>query len=302
VQAGATHPPDHIATSFRICYNVTSLRNSDKEIVVMPYRHTAHAGLAATERPGADPDAPVFVFLHGLTFDSRMWQPVLQELPAAHRAIALDLPGHGGSPPFEGHGLAVVVEAVHAAVAAAGADAPIVVGHSIGGPVASIYASMHPSAGIVSIEAPIRLEPFAAMLDEMAPQLAGPGFAGFWSRLNAGLMAERVPPQYQELLRQADLPLQDLFLRYQTDLLERPIAEVLRWRDEGMAAVAASGVPYLCLLANEPPEGDIDWLQERVPQAEVVVWPVGHHFPHLARPALFANLLGELVRRGAVAG
>jgi pimeloyl-ACP methyl ester carboxylesterase len=205
------------------------------------------------------------VFLHGLTFDSRMWQPVLEELPAAHRAIALDLPGHGGSPPFEGHGLAVVVEAVHAAVAAAGADAPIVVGHSIGGPVASIYASMHPSAGSSASR-----RPSASSRSPMAPQLAGPGFAGFWSRLNAGLMAERVPPQYQELLRQADLPLRDLFLRYQTDLLERPIAEVLRWRDEGMAAVAASGVPYLCLLANEPPEGDIDWLQERVPQASTV--------------------------------
>jgi len=69
-----------------------------------------------------------------------------------------------------------------------------------------------------------------------------------------------------------------------------------------MAAVATSGVPYLCLLANEPPAADVAWLEERVPQAEVVVWPVDHHFPHLARPALFVNLLGGLVRRGAVAG
>ena len=38
-----------------------------------------------------------FVFLHGLTFDSRMWAPVLDALPSGHRAIAFDLPGHGGS-------------------------------------------------------------------------------------------------------------------------------------------------------------------------------------------------------------
>jgi pimeloyl-ACP methyl ester carboxylesterase len=76
----------------------------------------------------------------------------------------------------------------------------------------------------------------------------------------------------------------------------------VRWRDEAMAAVAAAGAPYLCLLANEPAEADVAWLAERVPQAEVVVWPVEHHFPHLARPALFASLLGELVRRAAVAG
>src|SRR5262245_56061895 len=140
----------------------------------MPYHDTSYAGLAATERPGNDPEAPAVVFLHGLSFDRRMWQPVLAELPAAHRAIALDLPGHGGSPPFTGRGLAAVVDAVHAAVEAAAVDAPIVVGHSIGGPVASIYASVHPTAGVVSIEAPIRLEPFAEMLRGVGAQLTGP--------------------------------------------------------------------------------------------------------------------------------
>jgi pimeloyl-ACP methyl ester carboxylesterase len=268
----------------------------------MPNRDSTYAGLAATERPGTDPAAPAFVFLHGLTFDRRMWQPALAELPPAHRAIALDLPGHGGSPPFAARGLAAAVDAVHAAVDAAGLDAPIVVGHSIGGPVASVYASAHPTAGVVSIEAPIRLEPFAAILRAVAPQLGGPGFGEFWAQIDASMRVGLVPAPYRELLREDAGPMQDLFLRYQADLLERPIEEVLRWRDEGMAAVAASGVAYLVLLAGEPDPADVVWLQELVPQAEVVVWPVGHHFPHLARPALFANLLGELVRRSAMAG
>lgn len=267
----------------------------------MPYRHATYAGLAATERPGTDPEAPAVVFLHGLTFDSRMWEPVLGELPAVHRAIALDLPGHGASPPFAARGLAALADAVHAAVEAAAVDSPIVVGHSIGGPVASIYGSVHPSAGVVSIEAPIRLEPFAAMLRAVAAQLSGPGFAEFWSQLDASMRVDLVPAQYRDLLREDAGPVQELFLRYQADLLERPIEEVVRWRDEAMAAFAAFGVPYLSLLATEPDPADVAWLEELVPQAEVVVWPVGHHFPHLARPALFANLLGELVRRAAVA-
>jgi len=268
----------------------------------MTYRHTTYAGLAATERPGAEPEAPAVVLLHGLTFDRRMWEPILDELPAAHRAIALDLPGHGGSPPFAARGLAAVVDAVHAAVAEAAMDAPIVVGHSIGGPIASIYASVHPTTGIVTIEAPIRLEPFAEMLRAVGPGLAGPGFGGFWSQLDASMAVDRVPVANRDLLRPDSGPVQDLFVRYQADILERPLAEVVAWRDEGMAAVVESGVPYLCLLASEPPAVDVAWLEERVPQAEVVVWPVGHHFPHLARPALFAELLGELVRRSAVAG
>ena len=45
-------------------------------------------------RPHGDEDAGgrSFVFLHGLTFDHRMWEPVLQALPESHRAIAFDLP------------------------------------------------------------------------------------------------------------------------------------------------------------------------------------------------------------------
>jgi pimeloyl-ACP methyl ester carboxylesterase len=266
----------------------------------MRNRHTTYAGLAATERPGTDPGAPAFVLLHGLTFDRRMWEPTLAELPARHRAIALDLPGHGGSRPFAARGLAAVVDDLRSAVDAAAVDAPIVVGHSIGGPIASMYASAHPTAGVASIEAPIRLEPFAEMLRALAPQLTGPGFGAAWSQIDASMRVDRVPAEHRHLLRRPEGSMQDLFLRYQADLLEQPLADIVRWRDEGMAAAAAGGAPYLCLLAKEPPAADVAWLVERVPQAEVVVWPVAHHFPHLARPALFAGLLAELARRGAV--
>ena len=38
------------------------------------------------------------VFLHGLTFDRRSWGPIITRLSAGVRSIAIDLPGHGGSP------------------------------------------------------------------------------------------------------------------------------------------------------------------------------------------------------------
>lgn len=90
---------------------------------------------------------------------------------------------------------------------------------------------------------------------------------------------------------------QDVVLRYQADLLERPLDDVRRWRDEAMAAAAAAGIPYVSLLANAPDPEDVAWLVERMPAAQVVVWPVEHHFPHLARPDLFVQLLAELADR-----
>src|SRR4051812_30120741 len=61
---------------------------------------TRFAGLAADVTGIAD-ERPPLVFLHGLTFDRRMWRPALRELEVldpGRRAVAFDLPGHGQSP------------------------------------------------------------------------------------------------------------------------------------------------------------------------------------------------------------
>ena len=94
-------------------------------------------------RPHGDIDASgrSFVFLHGLTFDHRMWDPVLDALPANHPAVALDLPGHGGSPSLPRHNLEAVADAIHEAVRDAGLVAPIVVGHEY-----AISVAANPSA------------------------------------------------------------------------------------------------------------------------------------------------------------
>jgi hypothetical protein len=39
---------------------------------------------------------------------------------------------------------------------------------------------------------------------------------------------------------------------------------------------------------------DRAWLAGRLPQAEVAVWPAGHHCPHLSRATRFARPLGSL--------
>jgi pimeloyl-ACP methyl ester carboxylesterase len=253
------------------------------------------AGLAG--RAHGDERAPgtPFVFIHGLTFDSRMWDPVLDALPSSHRGIAFDLPGHGGSAALPQHGGAVIADAIHEAVLDAGLDTPIVIGHAIGGPLATVYAARYPAAAVVSVEAPVRLEPFAQLLRSLHPQLAGDGFRQAWAIYQDSWHMELLPAADLALLRAGDLPgdaaLQQLVLSYQSDLLERPLAEVLRERDEGQRRLRAAGTPYLTLHARPLDPSDAAWVRERLPQAEILVWPVGHHFPHLTHPARFAALL-----------
>jgi pimeloyl-ACP methyl ester carboxylesterase len=257
------------------------------------------AGLAGREHGERTGSGRPFVFLHGLTFDHRMWDPVLEFLPGNHRVIAFDLPGHGESPQVADSGLAPVVEAIHEAVQEAGLVKPIVVGHSIGGPLAAIYAATYPAAAVVSIEAPIRFEPFAAMLASLRPQLTDDRFPEAWAMFEQGLQIDAVPAAHRGLVQMPGPASRDVFVSYQADLLERPLDEVVRWRENGMEQLRRLRVPYITLHANGVEKDERDWLLERLPQAEIVVWPVGHHFPHLADPSRFAALVTGLAAGAA---
>jgi len=250
------------------------------------------AGLSGREHGDPASARPCFVFLHGLTFDRLMWYPVLDALPKGYRAIAFDLPGHGGSAPLARRGLVPVVDAVHEAVLDAGLEAPIMVGHSIGGPLAAIYATTYPASGVVSVDAPIRLEPFAELLLSVAPQLQGDRFEETWEMFRRSWHAELLTPEQREVLRSGENGTQAQVLSYQADLLERPLEDVVGWRDEGLHALGRAALPYLALASSGPVGPDERaLLADLLPEAEIVVWPAGHHFPHVSEPHRFVRLL-----------
>ena len=190
-----------------------------------------------------------------------------------------------------------VVDALHDAILEAGLEAPVLVGHSIGGPIACrLNASGHRRPAVVSIDAPIRFEPFADQLRALGPKLAGPGFERDVGSLPAELGTDFAPHRSPAgCLHLRERPsLGSSSSAYQSDLLERPLDEVVRWRDEGLSQLGRVGTPYLALQTARVDREEGAFLAARVPQAEVVVWPVGHHFPHLADPARFAALLAGL--------
>ena len=84
-------------------------------------------GNLAGDLTGEPGRRPPLVLLHGLTFDRTSWHPVLAELTAldpGRRALALDLPGHGESPPWPDYDLEPIADAVHRAVAGARLSRP----------------------------------------------------------------------------------------------------------------------------------------------------------------------------------
>lgn len=79
------------------------------------------------------------VLLHGIGHRWQAWEPVLDDLAAAHDVIAVDLPGFGRSPlPADGlaGGMASLVRELGAFLDRLGVDRPHVAGNSLGGAIA----------------------------------------------------------------------------------------------------------------------------------------------------------------------
>ena len=87
-------------------------------------------------------DGPAVLLVHGWPTSSFLWREVMKPIARTHRAIAIDLPGFGGSdkPPDATYDFAFFEAAIDAKLAELGVEETAVAGHDIGGPIALHWA------------------------------------------------------------------------------------------------------------------------------------------------------------------
>jgi pimeloyl-ACP methyl ester carboxylesterase len=251
------------------------------------------AGLGVEDH-GATDDRPPLVLLHGLTFNRTMWGPALaalRDVDPGRRVLAIDLPGHGGSSPWPSYDVESVAEAVHRAVTEAGLERPVVVGHSLAAVIATVYGARYPTRGVVNVDQPLQTEGFIRFVRSLADRLRGPEFPDVWQMFVASMHMELLPPEGQELLRSMMDARQELVLGYWREVLERPVEEIAAAGTVGLAALREADVPYLVVAGQELEPGYARWLEAALPQARVEVVAGSGHFPHIAHPDTFAELL-----------
>ena len=254
------------------------------------------AGLSGSLSGIADERAPL-VFLHGLSFDRRIWDPILAGLDlidANRHVLTLDLPGHGQSPKRLPHSLQHVTELIHEAILEAGLEAglqaPVLVGHSISGGLASVYAARYPTSGVVNLDAAPDLADIAAMLQSVSDKIRGSEFAQVWQMLQGSFRLDLLPTHAREWVEANCDPRQDVAISYWEHLLETSPTELETELLTDVRAIAAAEVPYLLLTGSALSQA-ADEAMGLMPNAQVEVWADTGHFPHFAHPERFLDRL-----------
>lgn len=234
--------------------------------------------------------API-VFLHGLTFSRRTWDPVVDLLADRHRCLLIDLPGHGESAGYPGS-MEAVASQLNQTITIVGIERPIIIGHSLGAVLATIYAATYPVSGVVNVDQPLDTRPFLGMLRQLEAGLRGPDFAAVFEPIRQSMGVELLPDPIRSATLSAQTIRQDVVLAYWHDPLTRPPEEMKALTDLATARIQA---PYLAIFGRSLPDAERAELRRGLPQIQIEEWPGSGHMVHLMYPERFADRVAAFV-------
>ena len=123
------------------------------------------------------------LLLHGFGNEAHIWDDFAPAVAPHYRTVALDHRGHGDSAwatDVSGYDLERMVDDVEAVTEALGIERLVLVGHSLGGRVATLFAGRHPEriAGLVLVDIGPELDPRGIMrIRQETEQSVDPSFA-----------------------------------------------------------------------------------------------------------------------------
>ncbi|MFI6762339.1 alpha/beta fold hydrolase [Micromonospora sp. NPDC050417] len=207
-------------------------------------------GLRLGYRTSGEPDAPAMVLLHGGGGDGSTWDAMLTEFADRWRVHALDLRGHGRSDRPGHYSVELMRDDLVGFLDGLGLDRVTLIGHSLGGVVAYLFAAAYPD----------RVQ--ALVLEETPPPVP------------LGLNVPQRPDgplPYDWAVRPA--------------VIRQLNAADPSWREE-LPRITAPTLVIAGGSASHLPQDQIADMAARLPAGRLVTIPAGHQV-HANRPAEF---------------
>lgn len=221
------------------------------------------------------------VLIHGWTCNLDNWREQIPEFSKRNRVIALDLPGHGQSDkPQITYSMDLFANAVDAVMRDAKVDHAVLVGHSMGTPVARQFYRKYPqkTLAIVIVDGGLRLFGTKEMRDGFLAMFRSPGYKESGGQMLSQMMAN-LPAAEQE--------------RAKASFANTPqyviVGAMEAMSDEALYAPDKINVPVFAILAKSPfwPADTEQFLHGLAPDLEFQMWEGVGHFVMLEKPKQF---------------
>jgi pimeloyl-ACP methyl ester carboxylesterase len=235
------------------------------------------------ERHGAG--KPV-VFIHGASGSTFSWYFQKEYLKKSMEVILLDLPGHGRSPGDGCDRLDECGEAVHEALKKAGLEKCHMVGHSMGGAIAMLFALTYPGLleGLVLVSTGVRLRVVPEILEGILKDKEGTV-----RRITEFAFSRTAPPSlveagFKEMMKcRQEVIYKDFYSCEQVDLMDR---------------VKRVKLPTLILCGEDdlltPPKYS-EYLHAEIAGSKLVRIPDAGHILMLEKPDAVNRAIEEFV-------
>jgi pimeloyl-ACP methyl ester carboxylesterase len=231
---------------------------------------------------------PALLLTHGFAASARMFDLVVGPLSESHTVITWDQRGHGRSDsPADpaSYSPALAVADIAALLDAAGVDAAVIGGHSLGGYLSFEFLLAHPTRtlGLVLIG-------------------SGPGFRRDEGRQGWNDYADKIAASYERkgLAALADSEELDASVHRDASGLVLAARHVLKQHDgRVMESLPSITVPTLVLVGADDAEflGSSQYMATKIPGAELAVIDGAAHAPPVSQPAAFSAAVLDFLGR-----
>jgi len=241
------------------------------------------------------------ILIHGWTQNTDAWRDNIPDFVSGYRVIAIDLPGHGKSdkpdeanskgesakgrndrnPTGTLYSMDHFARAVEAVMRDAKVKRAVLVGHSMGTPVARQFYRKYPDKTLAIVIVDGSLRPFGnkAMLDQMIAGFRGPGYRDAVTQMMAMISGPNLSAEVKERINASS---------------NNTPQYVLVGAMEGMADASIWGedkinVPVLAIMAKTPilPPNVEESFRAIAPTMDFRLWEGVGHFVMMEKPKEF---------------
>jgi pimeloyl-ACP methyl ester carboxylesterase len=222
------------------------------------------------------------VLVHGWTQNIDSWRDQIPDFIKRNRVIAIDLPGHGKSDkPEIKYNMDLFAKAIDAVMQDAKVSRAVLVGHSMGTPVARQFYRKYPDKALAIVIVDGALRPFGdkAMMDQMLAGLRGPKYMDTIGQMFAGMSGPVLPPEASERIKSATLSTPQHVLVSAMEGMADPAI----WGDDKIT------VPTLAIMAKNPfyPPNIEELNRGIAPNIEQTMWQGVGHWLMIDKPKEF---------------